>query len=145
MEDVKQNVCAMAHCSGELIDMKLPMMVADALLDAYASNDEDIVAYVSACAGPNWTYNTYPNWATDKKVWTRAITQDDNGIFHIDLRKALKDQLLERNIRRAHFNLHDTITNPNYYSNNAARPYGLNDPTKYGRNFTGAFYKVKTK
>lgn len=41
------------------------------------------------------------------------------------------------------FNMDDTITNPNYYSNCAASPYGLNDPTKYGRNFSGAFYKVK--
>ena len=47
------------------------------------------------------------------------------------------------NISNIQFNMDDTITNPNYYSNCAASPYGLNDPTKYGRNFSGAFYKVK--
>ena len=38
----------------------------------------------------------------------------------------------------------DTITNPNYYSNSAASPYGLNDLSKAGRHFAGLFYP-KTK
>ena len=33
----------------------------------------------------------------------------------------------------------DTITNPNYYSNSAAR----NDKSKAGRQFTGAYYKKR--
>ena len=143
MQDVKQNVCAIAHCSAELVDKKMPMMVADALLDAYESCDEDIITYVSACAGPSWTYNTYPNWATDKKMWEKGIEEDENGIFHINLRKVIKEQLKARNMSRVSFNMDDTITNPNYYSNSAASPYGLNDPSKFGRNFAGAFYKVK--
>ena len=143
MQDVKQNVCAIAHCSAELIDKKMPMMIAEALLDAYKSKDEDIIAYISACAGPDWTYNVYPKWATDRKMWESGIEVDDNGIFHINIRKVINNQLRERNISNIQFNMDDTITNPNYYSNCAASPYGLNDPTKYGRNFSGAFYKVK--
>lgn len=143
MQDVKNNVCAIGHCSAELIDKKMPMMIADALVDAYDSRDEDIVTYISACAGSSWTYNGMPNWATDENIWKNAIVEDKNGIFRIDLRKAIKKQLDERNILKTTYNYDDTITNPNYYSNNAASPYGLNDKTKFGRNFAGAFYKVK--
>lgn len=76
-------------------------------------------------------------------MWESGIEVDDNGIFHINIIKVINNQLRERNISNIQFNMDDTITNPNYYSNCAASPYGLNDPTKYGRNFSGAFYKVK--
>ena len=145
MQDVKQKICAIAHCSAELIDKKMPMMVADALLDAYECRDEDIVAYISACAGPNWTYDKYPAWAEDKKMWKTGIQIDKNGFFHINLRKVIKAQLEERNIDKFTFNMADTITDLKFYSNSAASPYGLNDPSKYGRNFAGAFYKVKKR
>ena len=143
MQDVKKNVCAIAHCSASQVDKKLPMMVADALLQAYESSDTDIIAYVSACAGTSWKYDSYPSFAKDRKMWEHAIEEDDKGIFHINLRKVISEQLNERNIARVDFNMDDTITNPNYYSNSAASPYGLNDQKKLGRNFAGAFYKIK--
>ena len=143
MEDRSKGVTAVAHCSADLIDKKMPMMVADALKEAYNSKDEDIIAYVSACAGDSWTYDTYPSWATDKKLWDKGIIEDKNGIFHINLRKAIQEEMRERNIQNVTYNKNDTITNPEYYSNSAASPYGLNDQSKFGRNFCGAFYKVK--
>lgn len=143
MEDVKQGVCAMGHCSAALIDKKMPMMIADALVDAYGSSDEDISAYISACAGPTWKYDSYPKWATDENLWSNVIIEEKNGVFRIDLRKAIKKQLEERNITKSIYNLDDTITNPNYYSNYASSESGLNNKNKYGRNFAGAFYKVK--
>lgn len=143
MEDVKQGICAIGHCSAALIDQKMPMMIADVLTNAYGSKDEDILAYVSACAGPSWKYSNYPNWANDVTVWNNAIVSEKNGIFRIDLRKAIKKQLDERNITKTIYNLDDTITNPNYYSNYASSEAGLNISEKYGRNFAGAFYKVK--
>ena len=143
MEDVKQGVCAIAHCSAELIDKKMPMMIVDALLDAYDSHDEDIYTYVSACVGPSWSYDKYPSWATDKKIWESGIEEDENGVFHINLRKVIEEQLEERKVGEYYFNMTDTITDPNFYSNHAASPIGLNNHSKYGRNFSGAFYKVK--
>lgn len=142
MEDPIKGVAAIAHCSAEMIDRKLPMMVADALVDAYGSRDEDIVTYVSACAGDGWTYNGFPKWATDEEMWKDGIVADENGIFHIDLRKVIAKQLEMRNIdlENVEFNMDDTITNPNYYSNNASSPYGGNDQSKAGRNFAGLFY-----
>lgn len=143
MEDKSKGVTALAHCSAELIDKKMPMMVADALKEAYNSRDEDIIAYISACAGDNWTYNKYPAWATDKKIWESGLVEDKNGVFHINLKKAIQKEMEERNIKNVVFNGNDTITNPEYYSNSAASPYGLNDPSKFGRNFMGVMYKVK--
>lgn len=142
MQDVKKGVTAIAHCSAELIDKKMPMMVADALLDAYESCDEDIVTYISASAGSDWTYNKYPNWATDTEMWKSGI-EEENGIFHINLKNVIRKQLKERNISldNTTFNMSDTIHDVNYYSNSASSPYGLNKPEKAGRNFTGAFYQ----
>lgn len=118
-------------------------MVADALMQAYGSKDEDIIAYVSACAGPNWTYDTYPKWATDKEMWKSGIEADKNGVFHINIRKVMLEQLKDRNISLENitFNSDDTITHSGYYSNSASSPYGLNDPSKKGRNFAGLFYE----
>lgn len=141
MEDPIKGVSAVAHCSCEMIDKRLPMMVADALVNAYGSNEEDIITYVSACAGDSWTYDTFPKWATDTKMWEDGI-YEENGVFHIDMRKVIRKQLSERHIDldNVTFNMDDTIINPNYYSNSAASPYGLNDSSKAGRHFAGLFY-----
>ena len=142
--DLRKGAVAIAHCSAELIDKKMPMMVVDALQRAYDSKDDDIVAYISACAGSDWSYDTYPRWATDRKLWDGAITLD-NDVFKIDMRKVIDNELLERNIHTMEFNMDNTRTNPNYYSNSMASPNGGNDPTKSGRNFAGVFFKPKYK
>lgn len=142
--DLSKGAVAIAHCSAELIDKKMPMMVVDALQRAYDSKDDDIVAYISACAGSDWSYDTYPRWATDRKLWDGAITLD-NDVFKIDMRKVIENELLERNIHTMEFNMDNTRTNPNYYSNSMASPNGGNDPTKSGRNFAGVFFKPKYK
>lgn len=142
MEDPIKGVSAVAHCSGEMIDKRLPMMLADALVDAYGSKDENILTYISACAGNNWTYDSFPKWATDEDLWKDGIVADENGIFHIDLRKIITKQLTERKIdlAKAEFNMDDTITDDFYYSNCASSPNGLNDVSKAGRHFAGLFY-----
>ena len=136
IEDVKNGVVAIAHCSADLIDKYMPYMTYQALKEVYNSNDDNIIAYVSSCAGPDWKYDQYPKFATDSRIWNGAIIEE-NGMFKIDVRKALKRQLRGLDLR---FNYDDTITNPNYYSNSAASPYGGNDLAKYGRNFAGVFY-----
>ncbi len=143
MSDKRQGVSAIAHCSCDLIDARLPMMVADALLDAYNSKDDDLEVYVSACAGPGWTYDSMPKWAKDRELWSDAITCDEDGMFHIDLRRVVKRQLQERNIDDVAvlFNMDDTISNPNYYSNSQGR----SNPEKFGRHFAGLFYEEDSK
>lgn len=142
--DAKKGVTAMAHCSAELIDKKMPMMVVDALQDAYDSKDDDLIAYISSCAGDDWAYDTYPAWATDRRLWDGAI-KEENGVFKIDMRRVLTRELSERGVSMASFNNINTRTNPNYYSNSMASVYGGNDPSKAGRNFAGAFYEEKSR
>lgn len=141
MEDPIKGVSAIAHCSADMIDRRLPMMIADALVDAYGSREEDIITYISACAGDSWTYDSFPKWALDTKMWEDGI-YEENGVFHIDMRKVIRKQLEMRHIDldKTTFNSDDTITNLNYYSNSAASPYGLNDSSKAGRHFAGLFY-----
>lgn len=145
MEDPINGVSAIAHCSAAFINGRLPMMLADALTE-YGSRDEDIITYVSACAGRDWTYDKYPAWATDSDLWKGAIFEE-NGIFRIDLRNAIAKQLAERNIDlgKTIFNPDDTITNPNYFSNCASSPRGGNDASKAGRHFAGLYYPEQVK
>ena len=139
MEDVKNKVTAIAHCSAELIDKRMPMMIADALSSAYNTKDEDIKVHVSSCAGPTWTYDKWPGFANDKKIWedTCAITEWDNE-FKINIRAAIAGQLIERGIgQNVSYDIADTIIDKEYYSNSASR----SNPDKYGRQFTGAIYQ----
>ncbi len=135
--DTKQRILAIGHCSAELVDKKMPMLVVDALLESYASHDEDILAYVSACAGKSWTYDCYPSWAKDDMIWNDVITIGEDGLYHIDLKRAVFKQLVERKVGGIMDSPIDTITNSNFYSNSAAR----SNPDKKGINFAGAFFK----
>lgn len=137
MTDPKKNVTAIGHCSAELIDHRLPMMIADALVSSYGSCDEDIIAYVGSCAGDSWTYDIWPKFAQDKDMWKDAIYMGDDNLFHINMRMVIAKQLQERNILNTVYSQVDTITNPNFYSNSASRT----NKEKAGRNFTGAFYQ----
>ena len=138
MSDLKQGITAVAHCSADLINKKLPMMTADALTQGYGSKEEDIRILVGACAGNGWKYNNYPAWATDERLWEDCITQVGDDFF-IDVRKALRKEFAERGLGDCDtvFNLADTITDSRYYSHSAH----FEHPEKYGRHFEGMFYE----
>lgn len=142
MEDIAKGVTAVAHCSGELIDSRLPMMMADSLNDAYQTKDEDIRVAVGPMAGPNWTYtDNPPKWAHDYDFWlkTGAIIENDDK-FKINLQKAITNQLAERNIDSSHiiYSSVDTILDREYYSNSES---SKGNQKKYGRQFVGAIYQ----
>lgn len=139
--DRKNNAVAIAHCSADLVDKKMPMLVQDALLDSKNTRDEDIVTYISSGAGTSWTYDSYPKWATDNKVWDGFIKYNEkSGLYYIDVKGAIKKQLEERNIKNVITSKIDTITDDRFYSNSAAFN---GDETKKGRNFAGAYFKVR--
>lgn len=138
--DLKNGVTATAHCSAEMIDNYLPKMTIEALQSSYNSKLDDIYVYIGPHAGNSWTYNNWPKWAKEG-FWEQsgAITED-NGLYRIDLRKAMLSQLNPESFNTFIINNDDTITNPNYYSNSAART----NKEKDGRHFEGAYYtKVK--
>lgn len=137
--DIKNGVAAACHCSAELIDKGFTTMGADILQSAYGSKADDLHVWVTACAGPEWTYDSYPKWAKDFGLWDDAIIEE-NGLYKIDIRKAMKKQFEESNLdlgSQVDFNLESTIKNPRYYSNSAARI----NPEKDGRHFEGLFWQ----
>lgn len=155
LEDRKQGITAVGHCGGAMIDKKLPMLIAESLYRGYNNKSADLVAHVGASAGPEWTYDCLPDWATEEEIWKRAIIPHEvigedgksQTIFKIDIRQPIIEQLKEVNIgiSQIDFDMTDTITSPEYYSNAVCRK----QPEKFGRQYIGAFYddgiKVKGK
>lgn len=147
-EDRKQGITTVAHCGGKMIDKKIPMMAIEALYSE-GSKPEDIFVNVGSRAGDSWIYvKNRPDWATDPEIWdeTGAIIPGklfNNGqvvdAYKINQDKALAYQFAlvgipEENIT---YDEHDTIKDPNYYSNSKA----ISDPEKQGRQFIGAVYQ----
>ena len=96
----------------------------------------------SACCGDGWTYDSFPKWARDEHVWGRCIEMGEDGLFHIRLKPAVLKQLLavgvsSKNIR---FNMDDTLTDNQYYSNSISSKTGKDVSPKFGRHFAGLFY-----
>ena len=142
MVDKKQGISAIGHCSAEMIDRRLPMMIGEVLRGTYGSRAEDIYAYVSACCGEGWTYDSFPKWARDEHVWSRCIEMGEDGYFHIRLKPAVLKQLLASGVaaKNIRFNMDDTLTNDHYYSNSMSSKTGKESSPKYGRHFAGLFY-----
>ena len=143
MMDKRQGISVVGHCSADLIDKRMPAMVGEVLRSVYGSRAEDIYAYVSACAGDNWTYDCFPKWARDEHVWHRCIQMGEDGLFHIRLKPAVLMQVLSVGVPADHirFNMDDTITDEHYYSNSAASKDGGDTSSKFGRHFSGLFYE----
>lgn len=145
-EDRKQGILAVAHCGGEMIDKKLPIMTIEALY-RQASRPEDIFVYVGACAGNGWIYkNNMPAWAKDEQLWNGVIVpgvevapKGEINTYSIDLRKALAKEFDYVGLDQSNiiYDYHDTILDPNYYSNSQGRV----DESKIGRQFVGAVYQ----
>ena len=146
--DKAQRVIAVSHCGAELTDKMMPISVIDSLAYTYDSNDEDILVYISSGIDKkSYLYDRYPLWAKDHRVWDGMIEEDKNVIFHIDLKGAIKRELISRNISEENINVSrvDTFTNPDYYSNRAEK---LGIEEKMGRNFPCAVFpheKVLTR
>jgi hypothetical protein len=138
VEDRRLGVTALAHCGVTYIDRKLPKMTVEALQKEYNSNINDLYVYISSYAHKeNYLYDNYPKWAKDKDIWTNSIIKIDNK-YHIDMEKAIINQLNELGIKHLKVSRIDTISNPLYASHYASTK-GNNK--KIGQNFIGFFYK----
>lgn len=142
--DPKSEVAGITHCSAALLDMGIAEKLVDALQDRFSSSKDDIKVYVSASAGKDWTYDSFPKWATQERVWDGFIEQESDSLFRIDLKGAIQNQLVKYGIKEDNIVVspYDTITDERFYSNAAAH----NDPSltkKKGRNFAGACFSSK--
>ncbi len=139
-EDVKNSVTALAHCGAEYIDRELPVDLVKSLQQETNAKIEDIFVYMSSCAcSKDYIYDTYPKWATNKRVWNNYIQHEYDG-YHINIRGSILSMLNKYNLKGTQFKLNpqDTISNPLLYSNSAAF-HG--DSTKNGRFLVGCFYQ----
>ena len=138
--DLKNGVTATAHCGAEMVDRYLPQKTVEALQSKYDSKLDDIRIYIGSHAGANWTYDRVPSFINES-FWeeTGAFRQVGDKDYKIDLRKALLYQLNPEKFESYIVNNDDTITNNNYFSNSAAGK----DESKFGRQFTGAYYKKR--
>lgn len=145
MNDKKHGATALGHCSAEMVDIRLPMHIFFALQKEFGTTINDVKVYVSSCISDKWEYDSYPKFANNKDVWAGAISEvhtlDKGTYYNIDIRKAVLKQLLGVGIRYSdiYWNMDDTLTDSNYYSNSGARI----DSSKKGRNFAGAYYPLK--
>ena len=141
MVDRKQGIAIVGHCSGALIEQKLPTLILETLRSSYKSNPDDVFTYVSACAGDDWTWDKLPKWVSDANYWldNRYIVYNkDDGMYHINLRLAILMQLVKAGIHHKNmmFNMNNTITDLRYYSN----AMGVKHPERDGRHYAGLFY-----
>lgn len=145
MNDKERGVTALGHCSAEMVDIGLPMHIFLALQKEFGTSSRDVKVYVSSCISNKWEYDCYPNFIKNKELWTGAVSEvhssDKGTYYNIDIRKAVLGQLLSVGIsyKDIYWNMDDTLTNSNYYSNSGARL----DSSKKGRNFAGAYYPLK--
>ena len=142
--DLKNGVTATAHCSAKMINNYLPIRTVEALQSMYDSKKEDIYIYIGAHAGKDWSYDIYPDFATEH-FWeeTGAVKQVKEGDFRINMDNALLYQLHPEDYETYIINTDNTRTNPNYYSNSIYN-YGKGKEEKNGMHFEGAYYqKVK--
>ena len=142
--DLKNGVTATAHCSAKMINNYLPIRTVEALQSMYDSKKEDIYIYVGAHAGKDWSYDRYPDFATES-FWkkTEAVKQVSANDFRINMDNALLYQLNPDDYETYIINTDNTRTNPNYYSNSVYN-HGKGPEEKNGMHFEGAYYqKVK--
>ena len=136
-EDRKKGVTALAHCGIYHINRGLPKAIIKALIDKCNSNPSDIYLYIgSHIWKENYIYNKYPPKATNKEIWENAIEKKGNN-YHIDLTKAIKNQLKEYNLAEIKESKINTYTDSNYASHRRS----LVDINKKGQNIVGFYYK----
>ena len=146
--DPEKNSIVSCHCDATRIDSLMPMEVFDRLQEMgnWTTKDDHLLACIAPCAGIAYSHDKYPDFVKNEAVWKDAISRDpvtSPYIYHTDMRKAIYNQLLARNINPENiiFDLDDTITDPNYYSHHAAKQLKY----KKGRHFAGMFYPKKNK
>lgn len=137
--DNKNDVVAMAHCGGEYIDRDLPGQIVDSLREELDSDPCDISIYIGPHAQEeSFTYNCFPPFIKNEERWEGCL-REENGLIHINMDRAIMMQLVQRGVcvESIYSSKFDTITNPQFYSNNRARF----DSRKAGRFYTGCVYQ----
>ena len=137
-EDRKQGISAIVHCGIYHINRELPKEFLKTLINKYHCNPNNIYLYIgSHIKKESYIYDSYPKIATNKKIWKNAIIEEKDG-FHIDLEKAIMNQIEKYSLAEISISKIDTATNKDYASHYAS-VHG--DSSKLGQNIVGFYYK----
>lgn len=130
---------AIAHCGGEYINRFSPKQMMKTLIKESNVSPSKIKAYITPCISKkSYKYDKYPPFVTNKSAWKNSITKEKDN-YYIDLREAIKNQLIEEGIKKENINISplDTKENQDFYSHCA---YKNGDITKKGRFLAGAIF-----
>ena len=137
-EDRYQGLSAIVHCGIYHINRGLPREFIKTLINEYHSKEENIYLYIgSHIKKESYIYDQYPKQATNKEIWKNAIIKKEND-YHIDLEKAIKNQLKEFSLAKIKVSPIDTATDNRYASHREAT---LGNKEKLGQNIVGFYYK----
>lgn len=145
--DSKRGIIATAHCGGLQVNNGMVDLLVNEICKFGGSSQQDLLAYVSMGAGPNWTYDCYPRWANHSEVWNptsdnQFITSEEDGIFKIDIKSAIRYQLEKAKLDKSNILVSEEDTlgfNSEYYSNHDRQLLG-EEP---GLNFAGAGFDLE--
>lgn len=137
-EDRKKGYTGIVHCGIYHINRGLPKEFIKKMIEKYHSNPTDIYLYIgSFIKKESYIYDSYPKIATNNKIWVDAIIKKEDG-YHIDLLKAITNQIEEYHLAEIKVSKIDTAKDKNYASHYAA-VHG--DKSKLGQNIVGFYYK----
>lgn len=137
-EDRYKEVTAIAHCNMYHINRGLPEELIKSLINKFNSNPKDIYLYIGSCIHKeNYIYDKYPPKATNNTIWKNAIEKKGEN-YHIDLIKAIKNQLEKFNLKEIKVSPIDTYTDERYASHCATIK---GNKEKLGQNIVGFYYK----
>ncbi len=135
-EDRKLGISAIVHCGIYHINRGLPEEFIKCLVNVF--NCKDLYLYIgSHIKKESYIYDRYPITATNQSIWKDAIEKKEDG-YHIDLEKAILNQIEKYNLKEIKVSDIDTYNNKNYASHYAA-VHGNKD--KLGQNIVGFYYK----
>ena len=137
-EDREKEVTAIVHCNLYHINRGLPKELINTLIKKFNSEPKNIYLYIgSHIHKENYIYDKYPPRATNKDIWKDAIEKIGNN-YHIDVEKAILNQLEGFALAEIKISPFNTYTEENYASH-AAAYYG--NKSKLGQNIVGFYYK----
>ena len=137
-EDRKKGLSALVHCGIYHINRGLPKAFIKSLIEKCESNPEDIYLYIgSHIKKESYIYDNYPLKATNKEIWKGAIEEKEDG-FHIDLEKAILNQLKDFKLGEIIISNIDTSKDDRYASHYESYKGNVN---KKGQNIVGFYYK----
>ena len=133
-------VMAVAHVGAEYVDRSLPSQMVEVFEKETQISSQDVKAYISVCiTEDSFCYDGYPYWATNNEVWRDYIKKKQDK-YYIDIRGAIKEQLLKSGLvdKNIEIDPRDTRYNDDFFSNCASKN---ENKEKAGRFLVGAYFE----